>query len=172
MIDPDGFRPNVAMVLARDDGQVFLARRVTHDGWQFPQGGIRSDEMPEDAMFRELREETGLLPRHVEVLATTPGWLNYRLPRHHLRLGSKPLCIGQKQVWFLLRLLGEDQDFNLEHGEIPEFDEWRWVDYWSPLSEVVNFKRDVYRRALLYFVPSLEEAMGQEIPPVPADIAQ
>ena len=65
MIDPDGYRPNVGIVLMRADGQVFWARRVRRDGWQFPQGGMRSDETPAEAMYRELQEETGLLPEHV-----------------------------------------------------------------------------------------------------------
>ena len=104
MIDPDGYRPNVGIVLLRDDGRLFWARRVNRDGWQFPQGGMRSDETPLEAMYRELQEETGLAPEHVEVLGATPGWLRYRLPRRYLRRNERPLCIGQKQVWFLLRL--------------------------------------------------------------------
>lgn len=72
MIDPDGYRPNVGIVLMREDGQVFWARRVRRDGWQFPQGGMNTDETPVEAMYRELHEETGLLPEHVEVLGATP----------------------------------------------------------------------------------------------------
>jgi len=75
VIDPDGYRPNVGIVLMRQDGQVFWARRVRRDGWQFPQGGMNTDETPVEAMYRELQEETGLLPEHVEVLGATPGWL-------------------------------------------------------------------------------------------------
>ena len=82
---------------------MFWARRVNRDGWQFPQGGMNTDETPLEAMYRELREETGLLPEHVEVLGATPGWLRYRLPRRCVRRGDRPVCIGQKQVWFLLR---------------------------------------------------------------------
>jgi putative (di)nucleoside polyphosphate hydrolase len=147
MIDADGFRPNVAIVLLRDDGRVFWARRVHRDGWQFPQGGMRSDETPEEAMLRELREETGLRPEHVELIASTPGWLRYRLPKHYVRRG-KPYCIGQKQVWFLLRFVGEESDFQLDASEKPEFDEFRWVDFWYPLGNVVAFKRRVYELAL------------------------
>src|SRR5687768_14272107 len=68
VIDPDGYRPNVGIVLMHPDGRVFWARRVRRDGWQFPQGGMNTDETPVEAMYRELREETGLLPEHVEVL--------------------------------------------------------------------------------------------------------
>lgn len=148
VIDPDGYRPNVGIVLMHDSGRLFWARRVKHDGWQFPQGGMNTDETPEEAMYRELHEETGLLPEHVEVLSATPGWLRYRLPNHFVRRNSRPRCIGQKQVWFLLRLLGDETSVNLDACDKPEFDQWRWVDFWYPVQNVVPFKRFVYERAL------------------------
>lgn len=148
MIDPDGFRPNVGIVLVREDQQVFWARRVHDSGWQFPQGGINSDETPLEAMYRELYEETGLRSHHVEVLGATPGWLKYRLPRRYLRNHQKPLCIGQKQVWYLLRLVGDEAQICLNAAGKPEFDAYRWVDFWYPLDHVIAFKRDVYRKAL------------------------
>ncbi len=148
MIDPDGYRPNVGIVLMRDDGSVFWARRISRDGWQFPQGGMNTDETPLEAMYRELTEETGLAAEHVEVLASTPGWLRYRLPRRCVRYGERPVCVGQKQVWFLLRLLADDSAVRLDLTESPEFTEFRWVDFWYPLQHVVSFKRDVYQQAL------------------------
>lgn len=148
MIDPDGYRPNVGIVLMHDSGRLFWARRVKHDGWQFPQGGMNTDETPEEAMYRELNEETGLRPEHVEVLSATPGWLRYRLPHHFVRRNSRPRCIGQKQVWFLLRLLGDEDSVKLDACDKPEFDQWRWVDFWYPVQNVVPFKRIVYERAL------------------------
>ena len=163
VIDPDGYRPNVAIVLTNDEGEVFWARRVGHDGWQFPQGGMLSDETPEEAMYRELFEETGLRSSHVELLASTPGWLRYRLPSRYIRQGKKPLCIGQKQVWFLLRLIGEEKDLCLDRCEQPEFDDFRWVDYWYPAHHVVTFKRRVYRRALHLLAPSMERFLGREL---------
>ena len=146
MIDPDGYRPNVGIVLMRQDGQVFWARRVRRDGWQFPQGGMNTDETPVEAMYRELQEETGLLPEHVEVLGATPGWLRYKLPRA-IRRNERQVCIGQKQVWFLLRLTGDESHVTLDHTDSPEFDHWRWVDFWYPVEHVVMFKRGVYARA-------------------------
>ncbi|MFN7294260.1 MAG: RNA pyrophosphohydrolase, partial [Lysobacteraceae bacterium] len=148
MIDPDGYRPNVGIILMRDDGRLFWARRVHRDGWQFPQGGMNSDETPLEAMYRELYEETGLLPEHVELRPSTPGGLRYRLPSRCVRQGEKPRCIGQKQVWFLLRLVACESNVRLDANEKPEFDRFRWVDYWYPLEHVVHFKRDVYTRAL------------------------
>ncbi len=156
MIDPDGYRPNVGIVLAREDGRLFWARRIHHDGWQFPQGGMATDETPVEAMYRELREETGLRPEHVTIRAETPGWLRYRLPNKYLRRASKPLCLGQKQVWFLLQLTASEEHLDLEAHGSPEFDAFKWVDYWYPAHNVVHFKRRVYRRALRFFEPHIE----------------
>lgn len=155
MIDADGFRANVGIVLSNDEGHVFWARRVGRSGWQFPQGGIRRDESAEAAMYRELREEVGLDPGHVQILGSTRRWLRYRLPSQYLRRGSQPLCIGQKQRWFLLRFHGNETDFRFDLGETPEFDQWRWVDYWTPMEEVIFFKRKVYRQALRELAPML-----------------
>jgi putative (di)nucleoside polyphosphate hydrolase len=147
-IDAQGFRANVGIVLVRGGGEVFLGSRSDGRGWQFPQGGVRRDESPEQALFRELHEEVGLEAGDVEVLATTRSWLRYRLPRQYVRRRSQPLCIGQKQRWFLLRMLGDEQRVRFDVTERPEFDSWRWVDYWSPVREVIYFKRAVYARAL------------------------
>ena len=165
VIDADGFRPNVGIVLLNPEGRVFWARRITRDGWQFPQGGIGSDETPLEAMYRELGEETGLLPAHVEVLAATPGWLRYRLPQRYLRHHQKPLCVGQKQVWFLLRFTGDDSQVRLDAVSHPEFDDWRWVDFWYPGENVVALKREVYLRALRQFVLHAERLCERELPP-------
>jgi putative (di)nucleoside polyphosphate hydrolase len=148
LIDAQGFRANVGIVLIRDAGDVFLGGRSDGRGWQFPQGGVRSDESAEQALYRELREEVGLEPDDVQVLAATRQWLRYRLPRRYVRRRSRPMCIGQKQRWFLLRMLGGEDRLRFDLTEQPEFDSWRWVDYWSPVREVIYFKRNVYARAL------------------------
>ncbi len=165
MIDPDGYRPNVGIVLMRADGQLFWARRVNRDGWQFPQGGMNTDETPLEAMYRELREETGLEPHHVDVLGATPGWLRYRLPNRCVRRGSRPTCIGQKQVWFLLQMRCQESDLRLDLTEKPEFDGWRWVDFWYPVDNVVVFKREVYIRALRHLAPVARTVAGDEAIP-------
>ena len=170
MIDPDGYRPNVGIILMRDNGEVFWARRVNRDGWQFPQGGMRSDETPVEAMYRELQEETGLAAEHVELLGATPGWLRYRLPSRFVRRNERPTCIGQKQVWFLLRMLGSEDDVRLDLSEHPEFDRWRWVDFWYPAAHVVAFKRQVYARALRHLAPIAETRFGVNLAEV-ADAA-
>ncbi len=150
MIDADGFRPNVGIIIVNEQGQSLWARRIGgQDAWQFPQGGINDNESPEAALYRELKEEVGLNKDQVEVIACTGGWLRYRLPKRMLRHNSSPLCIGQKQKWFLLKLKGSDSDVRLDtHNGPAEFDDWRWVSYWYPLGKVVAFKREVYRRAL------------------------
>lgn len=148
MIDSEGYRANVGIILCNTQQQLFWARRIGQRSWQFPQGGIRWNESPEEAMYRELAEEVGLQAQHVQVLGCTRGWLRYRLPKRLVRRHSKPTCIGQKQVWFLLRLLGQESDVQLNLSDRPEFDDWRWVDYWYPLQAVVPFKREVYQRAL------------------------
>ncbi len=160
MIDADGFRPNVGIVVANDAGRVLWGRRVGgQDAWQFPQGGIADGESAEQALYRELEEEVGLLPDQVEVLASTRGWLRYRLPRRYIRRGNGPTCIGQKQRWFLLRLTADDDAVRLDRNQKPEFDHWRWVSYWYPLEQVVSFKREVYRRALKELVIPLGRAV-------------
>lgn len=155
MIDPDGFRPNVAMVIMNNCGQVFWAQRSNNDGWQFPQGGMNTDETPIEAMYRELFEETGLESHQVELLGSTPGWLRYSLPRRFQRIHSKPLCIGQKQVWFLLKLYDDNCQFNFKTTSDPEFRDFRWVDFWYPADNVIRFKRRVYRQALTLLEPMM-----------------
>ena len=148
MIDSKGYRGNVGIILSNPSGQVFWAKRRGQDAWQFPQGGIEDNESPIDAMYRELEEETGLLKQHVELAGQTDDWLRYSIPKHLQRKNSKPLCVGQKQIWFSLKLIGEESDVNLGHSKTPEFDHWRWVDYWAPLDEIIFFKRKVYKQAL------------------------
>ena len=147
-IDEEGFRANVGIILTNDAGKLMLGGRVGARGWQFPQGGIVRDEDPEAAMFRELEEEVGLNDRDVEVLGVTRDWLRYRLPDKFIRKHSKPLCIGQKQRWFLLRLVTSADKVRFDLCDEPEFDRIRWVDFWRPVNEVIYFKRRVYARAL------------------------
>ncbi len=151
MIDHEGFRQGVGIMLINDRRQLFLAKRIGRPGWQFPQGGIIDAETPEQAMYRELWEETGLKSENVRVLAATRRWLRYRLPGRLVRQHAQPLCIGQKQKWFLLQLVTPEECINLAATDSPEFDAWEWVPYWYPLSQVVSFKRRVYRQAMQEF---------------------
>jgi putative (di)nucleoside polyphosphate hydrolase len=155
MIDEKGYRANVGIIISNPQGQVLWARRIGGaNAWQFPQGGIDEGETPEQAMYRELHEEVGLLPQQVRVVASTSGWLNYDLPKQFVREYQLPLCIGQKQKWYLLELLEGDGAISLTRCDAIEFDHWEWVSYWYPLDQVIDFKRDVYRRALKELAPA------------------
>lgn len=160
VIDDDGYRPNVGIVICNRQGQVMWARRFGQHSWQFPQGGINPGESAEQAMYRELFEEVGLSRKDVRILASTRNWLRYKLPKRLVRWDTKPVCIGQKQKWFLLQLVSGDAEINMQTSSTPEFDGWRWVSYWYPVRQVVSFKRDVYRRVMKEFasvVMSLQE---------------
>lgn len=148
MIDCDGYRANVGIILCNQQSQVMWARRVGQDAWQFPQGGVGPGEDVDGAMYRELWEETGLRESDVRVLASTNSWLRYKLPKRLIRKNTSPRCIGQKQRWFLLELTASEQAFNLSVSDKPEFDHWKWVEYWHPVDNVVFFKRRVYQCAL------------------------
>jgi putative (di)nucleoside polyphosphate hydrolase len=148
MLDRDGYRPNVGIILVNGRNEVFWGKRVREHSWQFPQGGIKRGETPEQAMFRELHEEVGLKPDHVRIIARTRDWLRYEVPENWVRREWRGHYRGQKQIWFLLRLVGRDTDVHLRASSHPEFDAWRWHDYWIPLDSVIEFKREVYRQAL------------------------
>lgn len=149
MIDAEGFRPNVGIIICNNSAQVLWAKRIGQDAWQFPQGGIRQGERLKDAMYRELMEEVGLRAEDVEIISSTRNWLYYQLPKNLIRQNSSPLCIGQKQKWYLLRLrCSEDRIVLSNSNNTPEFDDWRWVSFWYPLGQVIEFKREVYRQAL------------------------
>jgi putative (di)nucleoside polyphosphate hydrolase len=148
MIDRDGYRPNVGIIICNWKNEVFWGKRVKEHSWQFPQGGIKLGETPERAMFRELHEEVGLTRPHVQILGRTRDWLRYDVPERWLRRDWRGNYKGQKQIWYLLRLTGRDSDVHLRASEKPEFDAWRWNDYWVPLESVIEFKREVYQLAL------------------------
>jgi putative (di)nucleoside polyphosphate hydrolase len=157
MLDKEGYRPNVGIILANQRNEVFWGKRVHQHAWQFPQGGIKAGETPLEAMYRELEEEIGLLRDHVRILGRTRDWLRYEVPERWTRRGREgkertkttAAYRGQKQIWYLLRMTGRDCDVKLRASGHPEFDAWRWHDYWVPLETVIEFKRDVYRQALI-----------------------
>lgn len=163
MIDSEGYRANVGIILCNQADQLFWARRIGEDAWQFPQGGIQSHENPEQALYRELNEEIGLQAEDVKIVGCTQGWLRYQIPKRFLRRHIKPVCIGQKQLWYMLRLVGDEQKVYLNSTKTPEFDRWRWVNYWLPVDEVVPFKRKVYRQALEELAPLLQPIRDRQL---------
>jgi len=178
MLDRDGYRPNVGIILLNQKNQVFWGKRIRTHSWQFPQGGIDRGETPEQAMHRELFEEIGLQREQVRIVARTRDWLRYEVPDRFIRRDSRGFYKGQKQIWFLLQLLGHDWDLNLRATNHPEFDAWRWNDYWVPLEAVVEFKREVYVNALnelARFLPRNEQRnryLRQGLRPPLADLRQ
>lgn len=162
MLDREGFRPNVGMVVLNAYNEVFWGKRLNQHSWQFPQGGIKHGEAPLQAMYRELHEETGLQPQHVSVIGRTRDWLRYEVPDKFIRREMRGYYRGQKQVWFLLRMLGRDCDICLHATSHPEFDDWRWHPYWIPLETVVEFKRAVYQLALTELSRFLPGASGAD----------
>ena len=167
MLDSNGFRPNVGIILCNGNGKLLWAKRIGQDAWQFPQGGIKRTETLEQALFRELNEEIGLGERDVEILHQTSGWLRYRLPKNYIRQQDGPVCIGQKQRWFVLSLVAEEDQVDLNLAAEPEFDDWCWIDYWESLRSVVSFKRAVYEQALSELAPIIRELTKTEVPPRP-----
>ena len=148
MIDNEGYRPNVGIIICNNEKKVLWAKRADEDAWQFPQGGINEGESPKEAMYRELMEEVGLSRDHVKVIARTKDWLRYDVPKNWIRRDWRDRYKGQKQIWFLLKLVGDDSNVFLKNTYKPEFDAWRWDDFWSPLDQIIDFKRDVYEQAL------------------------
>lgn len=157
MIDSQGFRPNVGIIICNQRDQLLWAKRIGQNAWQFPQGGVRHGERLQQALYRELKEEVGLDPDDVEIISSTKGWLYYELPKNLIRQHSSPLCIGQKQKWYLLRLCGDEKKIDLRANGSPEFDDWRWVSFWYPLSQVIDFKREVYRQAMKELIKPLNQ---------------
>jgi len=167
MLDREGYRPNVGIVLLNSRNEVFWGKRVGQHSWQFPQGGIQHGESPEQAMYRELQEEVGLLPEHVQIIGRTRDWLRYDVPEEYLRRQNatrvhRAAYRGQKQIWFLLRLVGLDSDIQLRASEHPEFDAWRWVPFWIQLDGVIGFKREVYQLALSELARFLSRGMRMQ----------
>lgn len=154
MIDSSGYRSNIGIIIANRNNEVFWAKRINQDAWQFPQGGLNENEDLDECLFRELWEECGLKEHDVDILGCTKNWLRYKLPKKLVR-DTKPLCIGQKQKWYLLQIKSEEINFKLDCSEKPEFDDWQWVSYWYPLKQVISFKKDVYRKALRELSPIL-----------------
>lgn len=160
MIDSQGYRENVGIIIGNIAGKLLWCRRFGQDAWQFPQGGIEADESPEEALYRELQEETGLKSSQVELLGRTTDWLTYKIPDIFCRKRRNGACVGQKQIWFLLKLLDVEAEFPSIGQDRAEFDQWCWVDYWYPVDQVVEFKRDVYKQALT----ELEQLWRQAFP--------
>lgn len=150
-VDSQGYRLNVGMVVLNAEGKLFWGQNANRAGWQFPQGGIEDNETATEGMYRELHEEVGLSPQDVKILQVSKQWYSYKLPEQFIRRHEDQLVIGQKQKWFLLQLLANDQQINFTTGHKPEFKAWQWVNYWYPAKNVIYFKQEIYKNVLQEF---------------------
>ncbi len=144
------YRPGVGIMLLNAEGKVFSAKRidVTSEAWQMPQGGIAKGETPRDAVFRELKEETGT--DKAEILKETEDWLYYDFPNDLAARLWRGRYRGQRQKWFALRFTGLDADINI-NTDRPEFCEWKWVAPGVLTELIVPFKRRLYEAVLNEF---------------------
>lgn len=155
MANPDTlpYRPCVGIMLANRDGLIFVGKRIDSkegDAWQMPQGGIDPGEEPEATAIRELGEETGIAPEHIEIVARTASTLRYDLPAPLIGKLWKGRYRGQEQYWFLARFIGEDSDINIA-TEHPEFNAWQWLSPDRLVDMIVPFKREIYRSVVEEF---------------------
>ena len=144
------YRPCVGLMLLNRQGQVFVGKRIdqTVEGWQMPQGGIDAGEEPRIAALRELQEETGT--NNAKIIAEMENWVTYDLPPHLVGIAFHGKYRGQRQKWFALRFLGQDNEIDL-HSHEPEFAEWKWVDMDQLAGLIVPFKRDTYAAVIAAF---------------------
>tara|TARA_A100001011_G_scaffold320060_1_gene340409 strand:- start:1081 stop:1557 length:477 start_codon:yes stop_codon:yes gene_type:complete len=137
-------RNGVGIILLNKENKVFVAKRIDNpkNFWQMPQGGVDDGEDFLIAAYRELKEETSI--NNVELIQEIDGSMIYELPNHLLGIVWKGKYKGQKQKWFLMRYLGNDNDINIK-TEKPEFLEWKWIDIDRITDVVVDFKLHVYK---------------------------
>ena len=148
------YRPCVGVMLVNAEGKAFVGKRIDNregDWWQMPQGGVDDGEDLDEAMRREVGEETGVVPEHLEIVATLGEELYYDLPPELVGKLWGGQYQGQRQTWYLVRFTGSDADIDLEAHEHPEFCEWKWVDPDLLPELIVPFKREVYERIVAAF---------------------
>ncbi len=148
------YRRCVGACIINANQQVFVAERLNIPGaWQMPQGGIDTGEMPKRALFRELEEEIGVSSKHLEVIARAKNWMQYDFPEAVVQKRFYGRNVGQTQIWYLLRFLGQDSDINLRATIHPEFSDFKWVAF-SELAELaVDFKKHIYEAIAAEFEP-------------------
>ena len=145
MIDKNGFRLNVGIILTNYNQRVFFGKRINKNVWQFPQGGLKNNESHVNGMFRELKEEIGLNKDDVVIMGKTTKWLSYEIPKSYIKGASN--YKGQKQIWFLLKFIKEDIAIDLNTTTKPEFDQWTWIKYEDAIKKTIKFKSFVYKKA-------------------------
>jgi putative (di)nucleoside polyphosphate hydrolase len=156
--DPSLYRPCVGVMMVNNEGRVFVGKRIDGadtDYWQMPQGGVDPGEDLTEAALRELREETGVRRRHLDVIGALEGEIFYDLPDELKGRMWGGKYLGQRQTWFLVRFNGEDADVDLNAHKHPEFCEWKWVDPAVLPDLIVPFKVAVYRAVVAGLAPRI-----------------
>ena len=145
MLNKLPMRQGVGIIVLNQKNEVFVGKRKDNpiDKWQMPQGGINTNETPFNAMIRELKEETSITK--IKVLKEIEHWLEYELPPNLLGKIWKGKFRGQKQKWFIVKFIGDENEINLD-TEHPEFIEWKWLDYNLLPEVIVDFKKEVYKK--------------------------
>ncbi len=154
VMDNKNYRKGVGIIVVNSKGEFFLGKRIGAEAWQFPQGGIDEGESTEEALFRELHEETGLIKSKVSILAVSSKWLVYHIP--HVFQRSNKKYDGAMQKWYLLQLTGTNNDINLNAVNHAEFDAWKWANKETAINNVIRFKKSVYESILAEFSDVLE----------------
>jgi putative (di)nucleoside polyphosphate hydrolase len=151
-VNPNTFRVGVGAVIIQESGKVLSFERTDiHKSWQFPQGGKKPDETYLEAVYREIKEETGIKKNDLELLRYEPGFFAYEIPAEDR---SYKTGLGQVQRWFFFRFTGTDEAITLGNQE--EFRDWDWLTMESAVGKVVSFKRDLYQQLAEIFSKVLE----------------
>ena len=148
---PQEYRRCVGMMILNKNNQILVGRRIDHPSgyWQMPQGGIDKNEIPEEAVWREMMEEIGT--NNAKLMHTSNQWYNYEIPQETLnKLTWGKKYIGQTQKWFAFKFTGKNNDINVG-TEKPEFSEWKWANYNSIVQNIVPFKRNLYAKVMNEF---------------------
>ena len=145
------YRRCVGMMILNNKNKILVGRRIDHPSgyWQMPQGGIDKEEIPEEAVWREMMEEIGT--NEAKLIETSTKWFTYDIPENTLKTlpwGKK--YVGQTQRWFVFRFIGHDDSINIETKN-PEFSEWKWAKMDSIIDNIVPFKKKVYSKILNEF---------------------
>ena len=146
------YRKGVGIFLINKNNRLWVGQRLDHKNhyWQMPRGGIDSPETPEDAMKRELMEETGL-DHNYEIIGKSSSWLKYNIPSDLVNILWKGKYKGQEQIWFACRFFGKDEQVNLNKYSKPEFYKWKWINPIDVIKFAVPFKKKLYSSVLNEF---------------------